>query len=67
MRPYLAIVYDSFVDAARSRVLWILLAAWTLVLAAVAPFGILTGTTMEFQPDQILDPVALIDELTKAS
>ncbi len=67
MRPYLAIVYDSFVDAARSRVLWVLLAAWTIVLAAIAPFGILQGTTTDIQNDQILDRVRLIDDLSAAS
>ncbi len=67
MRPYLAIIYDSFIDAARSRVLWVLLAAWTIILAAIAPFGILQGTTFDIQPDQILARQQLIDELTKAS
>ena len=67
MRPYLAIIYDSFVDAARSRVLWVLLIAWTLVLAAVAPFGIIQGTTLEIQSDQILQRVQLIDDLTAAA
>ena len=67
MRPYLAIIYDSFVDAARSRVLWVLLAAWTIVLAAIAPFGIIQGTTLDIQEDQILQRPRLIDDLTKAS
>ncbi len=67
MRPYFAIIYDSFVDAARSRVLWVLLIAWTLVLAAVAPFGIIQGTTLDVQSDQILQRVQLIDDLTAAS
>lgn len=67
MRPYLAIIYDSFIDAARSRVLWVLLVAWTIVLAAIAPFGIIQGTTLDIQPDQILARQQLIDELTEAS
>jgi ABC-type transport system involved in multi-copper enzyme maturation permease subunit len=67
MRPYLAIIYDSFIDAARSRVLWVLLAAWTIILAAIAPFGIIEGTTFDIQPDQILARQQLLDELTNAS
>ena len=67
MRPYLAIIYDSFIDAARSRVLWVLLAAWTIVLAAIAPFGIIDGTTLDIQPDQILARPQLVEELAAAS
>lgn len=37
MRPYLAIIKDSFREAMASRVLWILLALITLALLAIAP------------------------------
>lgn len=67
MRPYLAIIRDSFVEAAQSRVLWVLLAAWTIILAAVAPFGIMEGTTFEVQGDQILDRAKLIELITQTS
>jgi ABC-type transport system involved in multi-copper enzyme maturation permease subunit len=53
MRPYLAIIGDSFIEAAQSRVLWVLLIAWLIILAAIAPFSLLEGTTIEIQTDQI--------------
>lgn len=40
MKPYLAVLYDSFVESVRSRVLWMLLLAWTLLLAALFPLTI---------------------------
>jgi ABC-type transport system involved in multi-copper enzyme maturation permease subunit len=39
MRPYLAIIKDSFREALASRVLWILLVLITLVLLLLAPLG----------------------------
>ena len=40
MRPYLAIIRDSFHEALASRVLWILVVLSTLFLVALAPLGI---------------------------
>jgi len=40
MRPYLAILKDSFREALASRVLWILILVTTIVLALLAPVGI---------------------------
>ncbi|MFO0943175.1 MAG: ABC transporter permease [Pirellulales bacterium] len=40
MKPYIGILIDSFWEAVSSKVLWALLVASTLVLAALAPFGI---------------------------
>lgn len=40
MKPYIAVLYDSFLESIRSRVLWMLLAAWTLLLAALFPLTI---------------------------
>lgn len=37
MKPYLAVLFDSFLESTRSYVLWILLAAWTLLLALLFP------------------------------
>ena len=37
MRPYLAIIKDSFREVLASRVLWILLALITLTLLVIAP------------------------------
>ncbi len=53
MKPYLAIIRDSFIEAAQSRVLWVLLVAWLIILAAIAPFSLIEGTTIDIQTDQI--------------
>lgn len=42
MKPYLAILIDSFWEAVGNRVLWVLLIGWALVLAGLAPFGYVT-------------------------
>ena len=39
MRPYLAVIRDSFHEALVSRVLWILLVLSTLVLLGLLPLG----------------------------
>jgi len=65
--PYLAVIIDCFSEAARSRVLWVLLAAWSIMLIAIAPFSILQGVTTDFQSDNILARTQLIDALTAAS
>src|SRR5262249_53822453 len=39
MRPYLAVLKDSFREALASRVLWILIFVTTVVLALLAPLG----------------------------
>src|SRR5688572_22058021 len=39
MRPYLAIIKDSFREAIVSRVLWIVLGMIVLFLVVIAPFG----------------------------
>ncbi len=43
MKPYIAVLYDSFLESVSSRVLWMLLGAWTLLLAALFPLT-LTST-----------------------
>jgi hypothetical protein len=40
MRPYLAVILDSFHEAFASRVLWILLALTCVFLLALAPLGV---------------------------
>ena len=39
MRPYLAIIKDSFREACATRVLWIVLILILLALLLIAPFG----------------------------
>ncbi len=49
MRPYLAILADSFRAALASRVLWLALVAIWLLLAALAPIGYREDYTTEFR------------------
>ncbi|HBV65087.1 MAG TPA: hypothetical protein DEF45_18925, partial [Rhodopirellula sp.] len=49
MKPYLAIIRDSFHAALASRVLWIAFVAIWLVLAALAPFGYQEDLTTDFR------------------
>ncbi|HEX7375979.1 MAG TPA: ABC transporter permease subunit [Pirellulales bacterium] len=65
MRPYLAILKDSFREAMASRVLWILLVLSTLVLAALAPVGIKERTGIVFTANDITDGKALIDKIKR--
>jgi hypothetical protein len=67
IRPYLAVIYDSFIDAAQSRVLWVLLVAWAVILCAIAPFGIMEGTSSEIRPEAIIGRPELIEELGAAA
>lgn len=39
MKPYIAILIDSFWEAVGNRILWALLVGWGLVLCGLAPFG----------------------------
>lgn len=55
MRPYLAIVKDSFREALASRVLWILMLLTTLLLAALAPIGLDEQIGVRFSPADIID------------
>src|SRR6056297_1662256 len=48
MRPYLAIITDSFRAAFASRVLWIMLASIVLFLLILAPFGYREIYTVDF-------------------
>lgn len=63
MRPYLAIIKDSFREALSSRVLWILLGLSTVVLVAVAPVGIREQAGAYFGLNDITDHKALLDKI----
>jgi hypothetical protein len=65
MRAYLAVIKDSFREALASRVLWILLLLSTLVLAAVAPFGIVERTGIAFSPNDITNAKGLIEKIKR--
>ena len=55
MKPYLAVIKDSFREAWSSRVLWILLVLITLVLLAIIPFGWTRQLTIGLQQDDLRD------------
>ena len=49
MRPYIAVIRDSFHAALASRVLWVAFVAIWLLLAALAPFGYREDLTTTFR------------------
>ena len=67
MKPYFAVLYDSFQESVRSKVLWILLAAWTLILAALFPLSISPGASYAFTFADIENPRVIFDSLASAS
>ena len=56
MRPYLAVIRDSFHEALVSRVLWILLALSTLLLVLLLPLAIVEQAVSVLQHDDFLNP-----------
>lgn len=67
MRPYLAIIKDSFREALASRVLWLLLVAITLFLLVLAPIGIKQRLSTNFTFLDLRDPAAFVDLLKKSA
>lgn len=67
MKPYLAVIYDSFVEAMGSKVLWFLMIAWTLILAGVAPFGFVHDRSYEFASSEILLRDSMVEKLEAAA
>ena len=67
MRPYFTVIRDSFHEAFASRVLYLLLAAMTLVLAAMAPLGYREQRILAFQPRDIYDWPVFLKELQRQS
>jgi ABC-type transport system involved in multi-copper enzyme maturation permease subunit len=63
MRPYLAILKDSFREAFASYTLWVLLVLITLTLALLAPFGLSQEAASTLQRADLLDPSGLLDQL----
>ena len=66
MRPYLAILKDSFREAFASYTLWVLLALITLTLAMLAPFGLTQEAASTLQRADLLDSPGLLDKLAAA-
>ncbi len=65
MRAYLTVIRDSFHEAFASRVLYLLLLAMTLVLAAMAPLGYREQRILAFQPRDIYDWPIFLKELQR--
>ncbi len=66
MRPYLAIVVDSFREAFASRVLWILLIAITVFLLALVPLGVRVREGSYLNDEDVLDHDRLIERIVAA-
>lgn len=65
IRPYLAIIRDSFREAISSRILPLLLVLFTLALLALAPLGLSEDTAWQLRIGDIYDGGGLADQLRK--
>ncbi|HUE70478.1 MAG TPA: ABC transporter permease subunit [Pirellulaceae bacterium] len=65
MRPYLAVIKDSFREAIHSRVLWILLIVITLFLLLIAPAGYRVTLTTTFNWTDVQDARQLVERLSE--
>ncbi len=63
MRPYWAIIRDSFHEALASRVLWILLAISTVVLVALLPLGFIEEAGSYLSREDFLDRAKLMRKI----
>lgn len=65
MRPYLAVIKDSFREALASRVLWFLLVFITIFHLALAPLGIQEETAAYLQRSDFLNIRGLVSTLVE--
>lgn len=65
MRPYLAVIKDSFREAFASRVLWILLVLITLLLLALAPLGVVDKAASSLRNEDLISGTELAKELVE--
>ena len=56
MNAYLAILKDSYREAAASMVLWLALGGILLLLLALAPVGLLTAANTKLRFQELVDP-----------
>src|SRR3982751_6396239 len=66
MRPYLAIIKDSFREALASRVLWILLGLISVTLLGIAPLTYREEATVGMHDGDIKQWPLLIEQLRAA-
>lgn len=67
MKPYLAILIDSFWEAIGNKVLWALLIGWSLVLIGLAPFGYITERSFQLMSSDISRSSELFQKLAKGA
>lgn len=65
MKPYLAILIDSYWETVTSKVLWALLIGWSLLLAGLAPFGYITESSYRIARGDVYNRVGLAQKLAK--
>src|SRR5437868_7976455 len=65
MRPYLAIIKDSFREALASRVLWVMTGLIAVILLALAPIGYKVNLTGEINWGEIADAPQLVSRLRR--
>lgn len=63
IRPYIAVVKDSFREALSSRILWVLVLLITVLLAALAPLGFDEKFATTIHREEILDAPGILRKL----
>lgn len=66
IRPYLAVIRDSFHEALVSRVLWILLIVTTIVLALISPISIVEQAGSYLNDEDLIDQEQLVKSIVAA-
>jgi len=66
MSAYLAILKDSYREAAASMVLWLALGGILLLLLALAPVGLLTAANTELRFQELVDPEKFVTSLKES-
>ena len=63
MKPYIAVLYDSLIESVRSRVLWILMAGWLLILIALFPLSMSEEETYRISSSDLTNARAMLDHV----
>lgn len=67
MKPYIAILIDSFWEAVGNKVLWALLLGWSLILLGLAPFGYVSERSFQLSSADIDNRSQLLEKLSTAA
>ena len=65
MKPYFAIMIDSFWEAVTNKILWGLLVCWTLLLGGLAPFGYVTEVGYRISRGDLIYPPGVTQKLAR--